>query len=313
MRLSLVLCALLVTLVTACGEGVLVDEPVPGGDGSAGREGYEVVEVDPDFDDPPPVVIRLADGGTHELSPWTYCLGGGCADGMWPDAPYDVGSPAWVDVTFGLPDWTFEATFTTPRRASAPPRESATWRRVSGEVEEIGRHTFRLRPAGPAGDWHVDLFGRGPDGGDVIVTFAWTTPTDGTLPTAATARAAVLADDDGRLTSYGVELDLADLDETPTRATATIEVANEAGDRVTLDLGEPERPWSAGTVAWRGGVTLGERAARLGGKEFTYRVEVVLDGESYVGTGTWPDDTDAEITPAVPLAFTPPLPVYDGR
>ncbi len=42
-------------------------------------------------------------------------------------------------------------------------------------------------------------------------------------------------------------------------------------------------------------------------------VVVVLDGETYVGTGTWPDDTDAEITPAVPLAFTPPLPVYDGR
>lgn len=302
--------AALVLLLAGCGERTVVDSPAPATGATEQPEGYEVELVEPDVDDPPPVVLRLADGTSHDLAPWTYCLDGGCADGSWPEHPFDVGRPAWVDVTFGVPDWTFEATFTSPRRLSATPREARSWRSVQGRVEPIGRHTFRVRPAGPAGDWHVDLFGRGPDGGDVIVTFAWTTTADGDYPDAATGQAAVLAGNDGELTSYGVELGLRDLDRTPASATASIEVTADDGRSTTLDLGRPDEAWQAGTVSWRAPERLGLRAAALGGSRFTYTVRVVLDGTTYTGTGVWPDDTDEDITPAVPLTFTPPLPVY---
>lgn len=296
-------------LLAACGPGTVVDDPGPS---SGPGTGYQVDVVSPDFDDPPPVVVRLPDGSTHDLEPWSWCLDGGCADGVWPDDPFSVGAPEWVDVTFGVPDWSFEATFTTPRTLAAPPAETRSWRSVAGKVESIGSHTFRVRPAGPSGEWHVDLFGRGPEGGDVIVTFAWRTPVTGDLPDAATGRLSVLAEDDDRLTSYGVELELRDLDVTPTRATARVEVISEDGDRVVLDLGAPGRPHGAGTASWRAGERMGERAVALDGERFTYRVVVVLDGSTHVSTATWPDDTNDEIVPAVPLDFTPPLPVYDG-
>ena len=37
-----------------------------------------------------------------------------------------------------------------------------------------------------------------------------------------------------------------------------------------------------------------------------------LDGTTYPGRGRWPEQTNDEITPHVPLVWTPPLPVYDG-
>lgn len=302
MRAVAALAALLLGL-TGCGSRVVTDPPAgsePSATGVAGGHGIE---------DPPPVVVRLPDGSTHDLDPWGYCLPGGCVDGSWPEHPFDVGSPPWVDVTFGVPGWSFEAGFTTPRRLAAPPREMRSWRSLQGRVEEIGPHTFRVHPAGPAGEWHVDLFGRGP-GGDVIVTFAWTTAAAGDLPAEATAQASVLAAADGDLTTYGVELGLRDLDRTPTSASAVIEVVSDDGGRATLDLGAPDRPWQAGTVSWTAGEARARSAVALGGSRFTYVATVVLDGRTYTGTGVWPDDTDEEITPAVPLTFTPPLPVY---
>jgi hypothetical protein len=41
-------------------------------------------------------------------------------------------------------------------------------------------------------------------------------------------------------------------------------------------------------------------------------VTVELDGTTYTGRGRWPEQTNDEITPHVPLVWTPPLPVYDG-
>ena len=129
------------------------------------------------------------------LDPWTYCYGNGCADGAPPESPDSIGSPDSVEVSYPLSGWRFEATFvetdaTCPRRITVP--------------DLGGESPFTLLPAGPAGTWNVDLFGRG-DGGDVATTFQWTTPVDGSLPEPS-GSAAVLASNDGEIDSYGVEL-----------------------------------------------------------------------------------------------------------
>jgi hypothetical protein len=86
-------------------------------------------------------------------------------------------------------------------------------------LEATGGEEFVLRPAGFASTYDVTLFGRG--NGDLFVTFRWTTPTDGPLPVPE-ARLAVLAGHDGRVDSYGVELEVINLARTPKRASATI-------------------------------------------------------------------------------------------
>ncbi len=85
-------------------------------------------------------------------------------------------------------------------------------RRQAVPVAKTGDHTYVVRPAGPADTYDVTLFGRGD--GDLFVTFRWTTPQGGPMPV-PDARLAVLADHDGGVDSYGVELELSDLRATP--------------------------------------------------------------------------------------------------
>ncbi|UUZ59220.1 hypothetical protein [Nocardioides sp. B-3] len=184
---------------------------------------------------------------------------------------------------------------------------------MASRVEKIGDHTHRVFPAGRAGTWHVDVFGRGESGGDVITTFARTTTTDGDFPQAASGTAAVLADHDGVLDSYGVELGIRDLAATPKSASASITITNEDGESATIDPGRPARARQEGTVSWRRGARQAADVVALGGSRFDYEVALVLDGSPYTGRATWPDDTNEEITPSVPLTRTPPLPVYGER
>lgn len=274
--------AALVCLLAACGQASLIAGP------SA----------------PPPIVLELADGSTEHLEAWTYCYGNGCADGAPPRRPVDIGSPSHVDFTFEEDGWTFEATFNEPGV-----RFGRNGRNVAARVEKIDDHTHRVFPAGRAGTWHVDVFGRG-ESGDAIATFAWTTTDAGEFPHAATGTVAVLAEHDGVLDSYGVELGIRDLASTPRAASASITITNEDGRAVAIDLGRPTKRSQEGTVSWRRGAHHASDAVALGGSRFDYEVSLVLDGTPYTGRGTWPDDTNEEITPSVPLTWTPPLPVY---
>ncbi|MBA2724773.1 MAG: hypothetical protein H0U53_02185, partial [Actinobacteria bacterium] len=144
--------------------------------------------------------------------------------------------------------------------------------------------------------------------GDLFVTFRWTTPSDGPLPEPE-ARAAILADHDGRVDSYGIELQLTNLAETPKEASATITVEAEDGDSITFDA---ERAggdcWPEGTVYWDGPDDKGLEAAKLGDGPFRYVVELTLDGREYVGTATWPEDVIKGNEPSAALEFTPDLP-----
>ena len=279
----------LVAALTACGQQTSspTDEP-------RGR-GFEPGDVTP-------VVLQL-DSGPVELAPWTYCLGNGCADGAPPDRLHDAGDPAEVPFTFARSGWEFTATFRERGRECA--------RMITVPVEQTAGRAFLVRPAGLSGDWDVDVSGRG-EGGDVITTFRWHTPVDGRMPEPASGSAAVLADHDGELDSYGVELYLTNLAEQPRDATAAITVTSADGGNVVIAPRRSGGCYSAGDVGWRAPRSKGLAATELGDGPFTYSVDVDLDGRRYVGHGTWPDGEAEGFAPHVHLTWEPPLPSYTG-
>jgi hypothetical protein len=277
-------------LAAGCGSATVHGGTGPGGSrGSSGADGPDA---------PPPVAIAY-DGGSASLAPWTYCYVDGCADGAPPEQPHFVGSPADVRVSYPLEGWTFSADFT--------PAGDACGRHQQVELAPGPGGSTVVRPVGPAGRYDVTLAGAREGGGDLFTTFRWETPVGGELPE-PTARAAVLADHDGALDSYGVELALTNLETTPRRAEATVEVGDETGRTVTLVPRRQRGCQPEGTVYW----LLGDRAAReattLTGDTFTYRVTVTLDGTEHVATATWPDEVIPDNEPSVALDFSPRLP-----
>ena len=253
------------------------------------------------FDRPPPVTV---DNGHEaiELNAWTFCYDMGCADGAPPDDPPTVGNPEEVFVRFPLEDWSFQASFEAAGVDCARIQSTPLQRTGDGWV---------LRPVGHAGTYDVTLFGKGS--GDLFVTFRWTTPIDGPLPEPE-ARAAILADHDGRVDSYGVELSVSNLAETPKRASATITVESENGESHTFEA-KPSRHdcYPEGTLYWDGPDDEGLAAAELGdgSGSFTYTIELVLDGERYVAIAQWPQDVIKGNEPSVNLEFSPPLPALE--
>ncbi|HEX9993974.1 MAG TPA: hypothetical protein VGB14_13680 [Acidimicrobiales bacterium] len=293
MRLARVLCVVLVAVTGACGaDGRVIGtaaEPTGGGPPPGEDPGGPIPA-------PPPVTVRA--GTTElELRPWTYCYGNGCADGIPPSDPPDVGATDRVEVAYPLPGWRFGATFRAV--GSECPRQQE----VALEHEADG--TWSLGPAGPAGTYDVTLFGQGD--GDLFVTFRWTTPRDGPMPTPA-ARLAVVADHDGRPDSYGVELELSSLAATPDEAVATVTVRAANGRSTTFTATRAPGCIAEGTVYWDGPDADGLAAAALGDPPFTYEVEVVLDGTRHRATAVWPDDQIEGNEPSVALAFDPALP-----
>jgi hypothetical protein len=167
-----------------------------------------------------------------------------------------------------------------------------------------------VRPAGPADTYDVTLFGRGD--GDLFVTFRWTTPSDGPMPVPS-ARLAILANHDGEVDSYGVELELANLASTPESAAAEVTVTAADGNALTFDASRAEGCWSEGTVYWDGPAQAGLEAADLGPAPFTYDVVVTLDGARHAATAMWPADQIVGNEPSVSLRFDPALPLMTGN
>ena len=124
----------------------------------------------------------------------------------------------------------------------------------------------------------------------------------------------MLADHDGEVDSYGVELSLSDLATTPKRANATITVRAENGDEVTFDAKQARgNCWGEGNVYWDGPDAAGLDAAGLPGDRFIYEVQVTLNGERHVATAAWPDDMIVGNEPSVHLEFEPELPALQPR
>lgn len=215
------------------------------------------------------------DSGSVDLEPWSACWGNGCYDGSAPADLQDVGRTDSVEFSFVRGGWTFEATF----------RESGVRcpRQITVPTTKLSETRFRLDPAGNAGSWDVDVFGRGP-GGDVITTFRWTTERSGTFPDGVTSSLAVLVDHDGKLDSYGVELAINDLARRPTNASAVVTVIASNGDRATIDLGPmpKENCTSAGQTYWTKPASVGRPATALHGDLFTYVARLTLDGATLI-------------------------------
>jgi hypothetical protein len=291
-----VICVALLLVATACG-----DEPartVTGGD-SADQPEDERLASDIEY---PPDVTVSGGGAKLDLQPYAFCWGNACADGIPPDPPPDIGSADELVVEFPEPGWTFTASF---RRAGDPCARTQT-----AELEPLTKSTHRLVPHGAAGSYDVDLFGQGD--GDLSVRLRWTTPADGPLPVPE-AHLGVLADNDGVVDSYGVELSVTNLASSPDHATAVVTVAASGGEELSFEptltsLAPAGCDAVEGQVYWTGPDAKGKEAAALGDPPFTYTVELTLDGTAYVATATWPDDIIPDLEPYVSLAFDPPLP-----
>jgi hypothetical protein len=284
-------------LLAACGEAA----PDPQVGASPERTTTTAPSVEPNappgLDAPPPVTVRFFDESVA-LQAWSYCYRTACVHGSPSAQPPDVGNPEEVVIEFPLAGWSFTAYFS--------PAANECGRIQEVPLEAAGDGRFVLRPAGHAGAYDVTLFARG--GGSLSTTFRWTTPIDGALPTPQ-ARLAVLAGDDGRPDSYGVELQVTNLARTPTQASARITVQAANGEAVTFNAERDDaRCHPEGTVYWDGPDEKGLAAAALGEGPFTYRVELVLDDARFFATASWPADEIVGNEPSVALHFTPNLP-----
>lgn len=254
-----------------------------------------------EIEEPPPVTVQ---GGDVEMSinAWTACWSSGCYDGAPPQVLPDIGSPGEITVEFPVAGWEF--------RAIVQPVGVECGRRQTEPLQFIGETVHRLEPIGPAGDYEVTLFGRGP-GGDLFVSFRWRTVTDGVMPVPA-ATASILADHDGAIDSYGVELSVWNLRETPGSASATVSVTATDGNSHIIEATRADSECSEGTLYFTAPAAEGLSAAQIGPPPFSYEVILVLDGQTYTGRGTWPGGVNPECNPCVPLNFEPPLPALSS-
>ncbi|MCR6031584.1 hypothetical protein GGQ22_09005 [Nocardioides sp. zg-579] len=270
------------------------------GPGPAGEEA--------DFEWNEPLFHFLAeDGRVVDEEPWTACLGNGCWDGApgLGGAIPAVGSPDALYFAFDYPGWKFHwVTFN-------PVEEECGGRSTTVRATSVTDRVFRIDPAGRRGQWRVDVFGRGPEGGDAVTSVLWTTRADGAVP-APRATGSLFTDEDGeRVAPYGgPELHLADLARTPADATASWTVTDRAGHSVTVPLRRQRSRCDAdGTLSFRGRDLTAAELEGLAGPAVTYTVELLLDGTTHTGTARWPQDETAE-PPYTRFTFEPPLPAF---
>lgn len=255
--------------------------------------------------DPPTLTVQGA-GEVIELRPWSYCWGSVCADGVPPRSLPSVGAGDRVRLSSSDTGLSLSAQFTSAQE------ECARVQRVP--LGSMGQH-LSLWPAGPAETYAVLIEVAGSQGHSASYGFRWTTTRDGVWPVPA-ASAAVLADDDGRITSYGVEVGVENLGMTPREASATVEVSSAEGRTSTirpLRVEPDEGCEPAGSLAFRAPETAAHAVIASGSAPFRYEVRLVLDGRTYRGTATWPDDQQADAHPSVTLDFRPALPALPRR
>lgn len=291
-------------LVVACGSGT----GTPGTDATVRAAGSGATSAPtvtttagPQMDGtglqgPPPFRLRF-DDRELVLRPHTWCYESGCVDGVLPDPP-PVGSPAEIQVYVPVEDWDLSASFR--------PAGERCGRTQGVEPEKDAAGWYVLRPVGFAGPYDVELFARGR--GDMIGLFRWQTPVDG--PRARPeATLGLIADRDGEPDSYGVELSLVNLAETPRSARAVVTVTAGNGRTLTFEATRAEdRCRAEGSVFFDGPDDQGRAAARLGGFPFRYAVDLTLDGRTYRATADYPADEIRGNEPSVALTFTPGLP-----
>ena len=259
---------------------------------------------------PPAIVVR---GGGNEfiLSPWTACWHSGsvsaCGDGRPPENPPDIGSPPDIEVAFDTPGWRFSAT-------AVPTGQACGGRSQSMDLAATGPTTHRLLPIGRAGDYTITLNGRSTEAatnrGDVVTTFRWRTTKDGPNQ-APSATMSLMATPPEMRASAGAELSARALG-VSTNA-GTVEASAVVTTSTGATLAVAFKPANAECVP-DGSLFLvsptddGKAIAALGPAPYRYAVTLTLNGTTYRGTGTWPQDEIHDCAPCTRLRFDPPLP-----
>ncbi len=293
--------ALLVALLAGCGDapgtgGAPPETETPAPDPTVRETATAGPEITgTGMEGPPPFRLRY-DGHELVLRPHAWCYGSGCVDGVAQDPP-DIGRPEVVEVFVPVRAWDLEAIFQPAgdrcgRYQTLMPTRDGQW--------------FTLRPAGHPGRYRVSLFANG--GGDMIADLVWRTPVEGELPVPE-SRMSLIAEHDGRPDSYGLEIAVDNLAETPEEARARIAVESADGRSLTFDAvrsGDDCRP--EGSIYFDGPDARGHEAANLGGFPFHYTVDLILDGKTYRATADYPADEIEGNEPSVALEFTPALP-----
>jgi predicted small lipoprotein YifL len=259
-------------------------------------------------DGPPPFRVRY-DRQELVLHPHTSCYNG-CVDGVDTDPP-DIGSPAEIQVyvpveQFALSVHARELT-SVPRPGEPSSDATCGGRSFEMPVEDLGDGWYSVRASGPAAHYDIELFAQG-GGGDMIGSLRWRTPTAGPMPDPS-ARLALIADHDGEPDSFGLELAVEDLAETPADVGAEIEVTAANGRSMTFAAEQAsDRCRSAGDLYFDRPDDLAKQAAGLGDFPFTTTVTLTLDGRTYVATAVYPDHEIEGNEPSVALEFAPELP-----
>ena len=259
---------------------------------------------------PPAIHVR---GGGKELvlSPWTACWSSGaatgCADGRPPEVPPDIGSPPDIEVGFDAPGWRFSAT-------TVPTGQACGGRSQSMDLPATGPTTHRLLPIGRAGDYTITLNGRSteaaPNKGDVVTTFRWRTTKDGpNEPPSATM--SLMASTPALRASMGAELSARALGVSTNAGTveASAVVTTSTGGTLAVAFERSNVECVPdGSLFLRSPNDDGKAIAGLGPAPYRYAVTLTLDGRTYRGTGTWPQDEIHECSPCTRLRWDPPLP-----
>lgn len=244
------------------------------------------------------------------LTTWLGCWNGpsgnlGCVDEeAGPIAELrDVGSPEHLDFWFGVKGWTFDARFT--ELGSDCPRSEHT------KTVSTGARWYRIKPAGLAGDYRVDLIGDGPHsefkGVPTMMSFVWHTPVDGPVDQ---PKARVSVED----------LEVHDLGFQPASTSAQVTITDANGEKTTRQLpgGDGRCPTNALGGLYFQGDFVDPAIPELGPGPYSYRVRLILDGETYIGTGASDDGAFLDArgpgpgTSAGDLVWSPPLPAYAG-
>jgi hypothetical protein len=305
-----ILLAVSTMLLAACGQEGLtaVDPPSATPNGPAPTATTTAGVRHRGADGPPPFRVRY-DRQELVLHPHTYCYANGCVDGVVADPP-DIGSPAEIQVYVPVEEF---ALYVHARELTSPPRPDDPFfnatcggRSFEMPVEDLGDGWYSVSASGPAALYDVELFAQG--GGDMIGSLRWRTPSTGPMPVPS-ARLALIADNDGEPDSYGLELAVEDLAETPTDVSAEIEVTAANGRSMTFAAEESvDRCRSAGDLYFDRPDGPARKAAGLGDFPFTTTVTLTLDGRTYRATAVYPDDEIEGNEPSVALQFVPGLP-----
>jgi hypothetical protein len=261
---------------------------------------------------PPPLTLHAPEGDV-ELPAYTWCIDSGCADGPAPENPPETRGAGPLTLSYPQPGWSFAADLRRPGRATGCDRTM----HVTMDAADDG--SLQLPAVGPAGRWQVDVTGYAEQGGDLLTTFLWSTPTDAAQLPVARGQVGLLGppslSQDQGLEGYGPSLYLTGLAAEPRNVSADVTLSDGVASATY-----PLHPVAKDPCPDDGAVSLeGEHPTEavdlpeLGEPPYTYDVRLVMDGEEYVGTGSWPEGLDPPNSNQVSLTWSPALPAWDGR